>query len=159
MAGWERIYLNMFSIGDYMTMKVGLPFAARAFVAKGVAKNVGRNVSVSAFQRIPNIKFCKSCGYMIAKKNNICVCGGGLFLNGDIAEILGGYLILHRKKLLKAYYIKRNKNRNVVNNKNTMNNKRTVVWLLVHSDRLVMWNDTETIDIVYKAFRNDRNVI
>lgn len=139
-----------------MTMKVGLPFAARVFATKG---DVKRNVSVSGFQRIPDVKFCKSCGYMITKKNNICICGSITFLNGAIAEILGGYLVLYRKKLLKAYYIKRNKNRNVANNKNTMNNKRTVVWLLVHSDRLVMWNDTETIDIIYKAFRNDRNII
>lgn len=135
-------------------IRVGLPFEIRN--VRNV-KNVRRGV-VSIFQRIPDIKFCKSCGYMVAKRDSICICGNsgvGGFLNGDIAETLGGYLLLNRNKLLKGYYLKKSKSDKYVTNKSVMNNKRTVVWLLVHSDRLVMWNDTETIDVIYKAFKND----
>lgn len=134
------------------TMKVA---KQRLLMGRGICiEPNGHNGRSKDFRRVVDIKFCKGCGLINKKDIEICLCGSRLFLNGEVSEMLGGYLELGRNSLLRGYFLKKQGRKKGIGG---MNQKRMIVWLLVHWDEIIKWDDNETIDVIYKAVRNSRN--
>lgn len=104
--------------------------------------------NASMFRRMNGVKFCKDCGEMLNIEVETCkICKGKSFLNGNIAEVLGGYLELSKRGLLKKYLKTIDKKKSGIK----MNDKRIALKLLA-DNKLIDWNDKETEKVVYKAF-------
>lgn len=122
---------------------------------KGLSIEEIINYQTTKFVRRVNIKYCCICGNEINITDNCQICSDNnkynKYLSGYVSEIIGGYIELSNRKMLKKYYDRVTRNKSKVK----MNDKRIIFQLLLHKDKLVKKENEKKIqELINKIYNN-----